>query len=170
MSGTAPGGESPSGPRHPASVPVGDWMRARGPFRQLRSALLDAEVLLNGYKPALACDAWQAARTAVGNDAAVIEAINDLFTILEARPRIDVTTAGPRLSLSAPRAPRELGAASAVAVLIDHSGCRRLKRCPRPGCDHIFIDWTNSNNRAACRFHPGAGHCGSHERSAPEDS
>ncbi|MFI9818420.1 CGNR zinc finger domain-containing protein [Saccharothrix variisporea] len=138
-------------------VPVGDWLRSRRPFRQLRSALLDAEAFLNGYQTGVAGAAWRQVRDRAGDDAAVVEAIDLLLHRLSPRPRVRLGAAGPGLFLESPGATRELGAVCAVVVLNDLSGGVRVKRCGRADCDRVFLDWTNPNNRVACRYHPADG-------------
>ncbi len=134
-------------------VPLGDWLTARGPFRQLRSALLDAEAHLNGHLTGTTPVQWHRLRAAFGDDAAALTALDDLLVAQQVRLRM--TTAEGRWLLGAVGgAGRESAAAVAIAVLSDAGGSGRLKGCRRGGCGQVFLDWTNGAQRSGCRLHP----------------
>jgi hypothetical protein len=137
----------------PAGVPLGEWLRAPAPYRRLRSALLDAEALINGHLPDPTGAAWPTLRRAVGDPPALATAVTTLLDHLAVRPTLRPSPSGPHLYLVAPTPHRPLAAAVALAILIDASGPTCLKRCHRPTCDRTFLDWTNATTRTSCRLH-----------------
>ncbi|MFJ8589667.1 hypothetical protein ACIRD2_34390 [Streptomyces sp. NPDC093595] len=136
------------------AVPVGAWLAARRPFRQMRSALLDAEAYLNGYQDTDHSAAWRRLRDSTADDYAVLAALNTLLAADAAVMAVERRNGQWSLTARGTLPYRESVAVLAITALIQHGGAKRFKRCRRSECDHVFLDWTNGATRVNCRLHP----------------
>ncbi|TKS96125.1 hypothetical protein [Streptomyces lasalocidi] len=134
------------------TVPLGAWLNARRPFQQMRSALLDAEAYLNGYKNTDKVGAWHRLRDSAGDESAVLAALNALLAADAAVMALDRQDTQWALVACGTLPYRESAAVLAIMALVKHGGAR-LKGCQRAECGHVFLDWTNGATRLNCRFH-----------------
>ncbi|MEV7510146.1 hypothetical protein AB0O57_19570 [Streptomyces sp. NPDC091201] len=136
------------------TAPVGDWLTARRPFPQMRSALLDAEAYLNGYKKTEHRAAWRRLRYSAADECAVLTALNALLAADAAVLAVGHRDGQWSLTARGTLPHRESAAVLAITALVHQGGIDRFKRCRRSECDHVFLDWTNGATRVNCRLHP----------------
>ncbi|MFJ3635524.1 hypothetical protein [Streptomyces sp. NPDC090112] len=136
------------------TAPVGDWLTARRPFPQMRSALLDAEAYLNGFKNTEHHVVWRRLRDSAADECAVLTALNALLAVDAAVLAVGRRDGHWSLIARGTLPHRESAAVLAITALVQQGGTDRFKRCRRSGCDHVFLDWTNGATRVNCRLHP----------------
>jgi len=138
-----------------SSVVAAGWAPVRAPYLELRSSLADAEQRLNtGAVDALA-QRWRRVADAVDEETGM-DAVNGLLAVVIEGWRL---ARGPDrwhiVLVGAPQvAATDVAAARALVLLIESAGWSRVKRCDRPACSRVFLDWTNGASRRGCRIHP----------------
>ena len=90
-----------------------------------------------------------------GDEAAVVDAVNDLIAGNGATPRLVRHDQLPlHLHFTPNDAPldRRLGAeiAVAIAIVVRDLGYERLRRCAAPGCERALVDLTKNGSRRYC--------------------
>lgn len=144
------------------ALAVAGWAPVPAPCRMLRESLADAKLRLNEADETEPHAGWHRLRDA-DTEQARTAAANDLLTATLAGWRSAELHGRWRVGLIPQRHidPAELAAVQALVHLVEADGWSRLDRCNRAGCERVFLDWTNSGRRRACRVHrPGPGPAG----------